>query len=116
LALFVLASPKRLMLLATLLAAEVGVAGSGFTVAEERALSVLELFVELKREVASFLVMVYQGLVQASGLEPFPSSEGGRGKEARGLRSLLVGLLAIGKLGRAARLCTSNLFGWWRRR
>ncbi|KAH8905328.1 hypothetical protein BR93DRAFT_929572 [Coniochaeta sp. PMI_546] len=36
----------------------VGVAGNGFTVAEDRALSVLELVIELKRELGSFLVMV----------------------------------------------------------
>ena len=35
-----------------------GVAGNGFTVAEDRALSVLELVTELKREIGSFLVMV----------------------------------------------------------
>ena len=35
-----------------------GVAGNGFTVAVDRALSVLELVTELKRELDSFLVMV----------------------------------------------------------
>jgi hypothetical protein len=36
----------------------VGVEGNGFTVAVDRALSVLELVIELKRELGSFLVMV----------------------------------------------------------
>jgi hypothetical protein len=35
-----------------------GVEGNGFTVAVDRALSVLELVTELKRELGSFLVMV----------------------------------------------------------
>jgi hypothetical protein len=39
-------------------AADVGMDGNGFTVAVERALSVLELVTELKRELGSFLVMV----------------------------------------------------------
>lgn len=38
--------------------AELGVDGSGFTVILERALSVLEPVMELKREPASFLVIV----------------------------------------------------------
>lgn len=53
-----LASLNDLPLVPVLPAVDVGVAGSGFAVADDRALSVLELFVELKREVASFLVMV----------------------------------------------------------
>lgn len=36
----------------------VGVEGRGFTVMLERALSVLELVIELKREAGSFLVIV----------------------------------------------------------
>jgi hypothetical protein len=45
-----------------------GVDGRGLTVATDRALSVLELVIELKREVASFLVMV---TTRAHRPEPF---------------------------------------------
>lgn len=44
-----------------------GVAGKGFTVAVDLALSVLELVVELKRELDSFLVMVTRRRAGSAG-------------------------------------------------